>query len=115
MKLCVTFPPRRDGSYGSVNGVAINSDGTVEIAGEAEARRMLATGNFSASAAPDAPIIEAPAESTTITDGEQQIDLMSLDKAGLLAIARDSMGLDVDGRTSEKSLRAAILDFAAKD
>ena len=119
MKLKVTFPPRRDGSFGRVGTQAIDADGTVEIADEDEAARLIATGNFEPYTfkSVDDSLPKPPADAPVtmiITNGDETVDLMTLDKERLLWMAREEMELDVSGRNSEATLREAIYAHVTK-
>lgn len=115
MKIKATFPKRRDGGYGSVTivvdgkpvALAIGADGVVDVPDE-HAARLINLGNF-VSADGSKPKVEEKQEEMLITNGDETIDLMALDKDELLTMARDVMGLDVNGRNSAQTLREAIL------
>ena len=115
MKLKATFGPRRDGSFGHVGDQVIEVDGTVEIADKDEAVRLIGTGNF-IQVKTSKPEVDSTAGfgAMLIANGEEVIDLMTLDKDALLTLARDEMGLDVNGRNSEQKIREAILDYVNK-
>lgn len=124
MKITATFPKRKDGSFGRVfdpkagpkgTHYVIGNDGVVDVPDDF-AETLINIGNFTG----DAP--KKPAQSNTdgddkndpqkmlITNGEETIDLMAMDKDALLALGRDTMGLNVDGRNNEQTIRAAIYD-----
>lgn len=116
MKIKATFSKRRGGGYGSVtivgaNGkpvaLAIDADGIVDVPDE-HAARLINLGNF-VSADGSQPKVDENLDEMFITNGDETIDLMELDKDKLLVMARDEMGLDVSGRNSAQTLREAIL------
>jgi hypothetical protein len=114
MKLKATYPPRRDGNYGRIDGVQIEADGTVEIPDAQRGIALVHTGNFTA-------VGEIPAKQEDnlpemmVSNGEVSVDLMTLGKDELLAMARDEMGLEVDGRYGEQKLRDAIMAHVSKE
>src|SRR3989337_2258715 len=94
MKIKATFFKRRDGGYGSVtitaNGkpvaLAIDADGIVDVPDE-HAARLINLGNF-VSADGSQPKVDQN-EGMLITNGDEIIDLMTLDKGALLKLAND--------------------------
>lgn len=112
MKLTATFPPRRDGTYGAIYGHKIDKDGTVEL-DDGDAENALATGNFKT----DEPVSNVYADADNggnaapemiITNGDETINLLDLDKPELLAMAIE-MELEVTGRNSAQTIRDAIM------
>lgn len=120
MKLKAKFAPRRDGSYGRVGEVVIEADGTVEIADQTEAQRLIKVGTFEAyhfATVVDAIPKEAEPEpiKMIVSNGDETYDLMAMNKEHLLWLAREEMELDVDGRASEQKLREIIFAHANTD
>lgn len=122
MKLQAIYQARKDGSYGSVTitldgekvAVKIGADGVVDIPDDQEAERLIGTGNFVALEGKKSEQAKDEAETMLITNGDQTIDLLTLDKDALLELGRDEMGLPVTGRNSEKSLREAIYEHVTQ-
>jgi hypothetical protein len=107
MKIIAIFQRRRDGSFGSVFGHQIEADGSVEVS-ESEAEHLLGTGNFiDPEAKPGQISSGSGAAEMIITNGEDTINLLDLDKPELLAMAID-MELEVTGRNSAQTIRDAI-------
>lgn len=119
MKLTATFPKRRDGTYGSVTVIdddgkrteyKIDANGTVEIPDE-HALVVLSAGNFTSPDAPAGNSGKKPdnnPETMLITNGDQTIDLMTLNQTELHDLCRE-LDLKFDARTGEKKLRDAIV------
>lgn len=114
MKIKATFPKRRDGGFGSVtivgaNGkpvvLAIGADGIVDVPDE-HAARLINLGNF-ISANGSQPKVDQN-EDMLITNGDETIDLMTLDKKALLELANGVMGLGMHPKCGEAKLRDAI-------
>lgn len=114
MKLKVKFEPRRDGSFGQVLGYKIGADGTVDVSDE-HAEILLGTDNFELAESVEGAGSESCNDVMLIQNGEQTIDLMTLDKDALMALANDEMGLSLHPRTGEVKIRAAIVEFCNQD
>lgn len=110
MKIKATFPPRRDGTYGRAGEYVIGADGIVDVPDDV-AQMYLNTKNFIAVEAADHGGDGKP--EMIITNGEQSIDLMALDKTALLALANENMGLGLHHKTGETKLREAIMAFVS--
>lgn len=115
MKIKATFPKRRDGSYGSVTiktnskpvALVIDADGIVDVPDE-HAARLINLGNF-VSADGSQPKVDQN-EDMLITNGDETIDLLTLDKDGLFDLANSVMGLNMHPKCGEAKLRAAIYE-----
>ncbi len=110
MKLKAKFSPRRDGSYGKVMDYRIDEHGVVDVTDEDHVDSILATGNFEPADTSDKDE-GADGNEMLIQNGDQTIDLMAMDKAELMALANDEMGLALHPRTGEAKIRAAIVDY----
>lgn len=109
MKLKATFATRRDKTFGHVGKHGIAADGTVEIPDRNEALRLIGTGNFAqADKDSNADKEDTPKDAMFITNGDQTIDLSLLNKSELLALARNDLEIEVDGRNGDRALRDAI-------
>lgn len=109
MKLKARFDPCRDGSYGVVGDYQIGPDGTVEV-DDAYGEWLLSLNNNAWDLVGAAPVAaeDPAAPEMTITNGDETINLMDLDKPELLAMAID-MELEVSGRNSAQTIRDAIM------
>lgn len=110
MKLKVKYAPRRDGSFGQVLGYKIGADGTVDVSDE-HAEILLGTDNFERAE----PSKGSAGDAMLIQNGDQTIDLMTLGKAELMALANDEMGLALHPNTGEAKIRTAIVEFCNQD
>lgn len=109
MKLKAKYGPRRDGSYGKVMEYKIGDDGIVEVADE-HVEFLLNTNNFE--------LAEEEAGNggdgeMLIQNGDETIDLMTLDRDALMELANGEMKLGVHPRTGVDKLRAAIMEFCS--
>lgn len=109
MKLKAKFSPRRDGSFGKVMDYQIDAQGVVDVADE-HVEFLLGTGNFELAEAAEDECAGGDTE-MPIQNGEQTINLMAMDKAELLALANDEMGLKLHHKIGVDKLRAAIMAY----
>ncbi|MDO8310529.1 MAG: hypothetical protein Q7T25_01170 [Sideroxyarcus sp.] len=125
MKLKATFAPRRDGAYGRVvdttdairmtegKSYLIDDNGIVDVPDEF-AQHLIDVGNFTrVDEQEPGPPAGNDASALLITNGDTTVDLMALDKPGLLAIANE-MNLGMNGKDNMQNLRAAIHAHANK-
>lgn len=124
MKIKATFPKRRDGGYGSVTielkgkrvALPIGADGIVDVPDDEQAARLVNLGNFGyadgSKPKVEKPKVEKPkvGEGMTITNGDEVIDLLALDKDALFNLANNVMGLAMHPKCGEAKLRAAIFE-----
>lgn len=98
MKIKVCFIPRRDGTYGSVGEFEIGADGTLEVPDD-YAEKLIATGNF---------VEFNYKESMLITNGEETIDLMAMNKDELRELMQE-VGVSIMGNPGEARIRKEIV------
>ena len=98
MKIKVCFIPRRDGTYGSVGEFEIGADGTLDVPGD-YAEKLIATGNF---------IEFNHKEPMLITNGEETIDLMAMNKTELRELMKE-VGVTIQGNPGEARIREEIV------
>lgn len=103
MKLKAKFGPGRDGRYGVVGKYPINSDGTVEV-DDGYGEWLLGLNNNCWD------LVGAEPAEMIITNGDETINLMELDKPELMDVA-NKMDLDVNGRSSVRTIRDAIMKY----
>ena len=108
-KLKAKYGPRRDGSYGKVMEYKIGDDGIVEVADE-HVEFLLGTNNFELA---EEEAGDGGEGEMLIQNGDETIDLMTLDKTALLALANGEMGLKLHHQTGVVKLRAAIMEFCS--
>lgn len=115
MKLRARFDPRRGGSYGVVGDYQIGTDGTVEV-DDSYGEWLLSLNNNAWDRVGAAPVSdkEPAATEMTITNGDETINLMDLDKPELLAMAIE-MELDVSGRNGAQTIRDAIMKHVTQE
>ena len=98
MKIKACFAPRRDGIYGKVGGFEISADGTLDVPDD-YAGKLIATGNF---------IEFNHKESMLITNGEETIDLMAMNKDELRELMTE-VGVTIMGNPGEARIRKEIV------
>lgn len=116
MKIKAIYPKRRDGSFGSVTievkgkriALPIGNDGIVDVPDE-HAAKLINLGNF-VSTDGSKPKIDENLKEMLITNGDETIDLLTLDKGALLELANGTMGLNMHPKCGEAKLRNAIYE-----